>query len=165
MRHVAFYHKDTGVLHRQTTLASDDKAVALNTPADHLPIDHPVGGPPLDWQSQRVNLERLREEHAAHLETHKEAPKPPVFQPSQAVLEDWQPPAPSIDHEWDPAIRRWVLSATAQAAVQAARANATRRAEIIAEQQPLLRQLALDPADAEARKALAALHAEAATLS
>jgi hypothetical protein len=27
---------------------------------------------------------------------------------------DWQPPQPSLEHEWDPAAKRWTLSAAAQ---------------------------------------------------
>lgn len=44
MRNVAFYHKDTGILHPCSIIASDDAAVALNTPVDHVVIDQPKSG-------------------------------------------------------------------------------------------------------------------------
>lgn len=55
MRNVTFYHKDTGLLHPVTVVTNDDRAVALNTPADHVAIDHPEGGR-LDHLSQRVDV-------------------------------------------------------------------------------------------------------------
>lgn len=164
MRNVTYYHKDTGALHRLSTLASDDLAIALNTPADHVPIDHPPSGSYLDWQSQRVNLELVRAEHEAHVQAHAESAAPPEYRPSIAVVEDWQPPPPSPEHEWNSAAKRWQLGAKAREAAEVARAGTARRAEIIAEQQPLLRRLALNPDDAAARSALADLHAEASRL-
>jgi hypothetical protein len=39
MRTVSFYHRDTGLLNGSHVIASDDNAVALNTPPDHIAID------------------------------------------------------------------------------------------------------------------------------
>jgi hypothetical protein len=85
MKNVAFYHRATGILHRFTLVTSDDNAVALNTPADHVAINQPAAGA-LDPLCQRVDI------------TTKE-------------IVSYQPPAPSTDHEWNG--RRWHLSDSA----------------------------------------------------
>jgi hypothetical protein len=84
-RHVTFYHKDTGLLNGLSVMVSDDSAVALNTPKDHVAIDNPLEGP-LDHLSQRVDLT---------------GEKP--------VVVDYQPPQPSPDHEWNAEAKRWRL--------------------------------------------------------
>lgn len=73
MRNVTFYHKETGLLHPVSVVTNDDRAVALNTPADHIAIDHPDGGR-LDHRCQKVDLETL-------------------------TIVSYQPP-PSADQEW-----------------------------------------------------------------
>jgi hypothetical protein len=73
VRNVTFYHKETGILHPVTVVTNSDMAVALNTPADHVAIDHPEGGR-LDHLSQRVEV-------------------------TTGNLVDYQPP-PSPDQEW-----------------------------------------------------------------
>lgn len=157
MRHVTFYHKDTGLLNALTVLVSDDKLLDLNTPVDHVPIDHPEGGL-IDHLSQRVDLERVKAERESHAES-----KP--FRPSLDVLVDHRPPQPSPDHEWNATARRWTLSAAAQEHLKAARAKATRLAQLIEQQHPLTRRLAINPGDDSARQALAAIDAEIHLLS
>lgn len=39
MRVVSFYHKETGKLHSNKLMASDDSMVDMNTPIDHVAID------------------------------------------------------------------------------------------------------------------------------
>jgi hypothetical protein len=48
MRDVTFYHLETGELHARSVIASDDAAVALNTPAGYAAIDQPKDGPRLN---------------------------------------------------------------------------------------------------------------------
>jgi hypothetical protein len=73
VRNVTFYHKDSGVLHPVTIVTNSDTAVALNTPADHMAIDHPEDGR-LDHLSQRIEV-------------------------ATGNVVDYQPP-PSPDREW-----------------------------------------------------------------
>jgi hypothetical protein len=54
-RHVTFYHEVTGVLHDKSVYVSDPEAVALNTPPDHVAIDHPAEGM-LDPRTHRVDV-------------------------------------------------------------------------------------------------------------
>lgn len=100
MKHVTFYHKDTGMLNPLSVMVTDDDAVRLNTPADHIPIDHPVGGQ-LDHRSQRVDI-------------------------ASGNVVEYQPPRPSDDHEWNANTRRWELSEDA-ASREAARSSALKQ--------------------------------------
>ena len=56
MRNVRFYHRETGIFHPNVLVASDDAAVALNTPPDHVAIDNPGDGSAYDHLSQRVDI-------------------------------------------------------------------------------------------------------------
>lgn len=85
MRTVSFFHRETGLLNGQLLIASDDEAVALNTPADHIAIDGHH-----DSLTQRVDL-------------------------ATAQVVDYQPPQPSPDHEWNVESKRWVLGAATAA--------------------------------------------------
>lgn len=70
-------------------------------------------------------------------------------------LVDYQPPAPSNDHEWDGATRRWHLSMAAQQRqVVAAKIKALED-----EQHRPLRELTLDPTNAAARQRLESIEA------
>lgn len=100
-RNVTFYHRETGELHALTIVASDEAAIALNTPSpDHVAIDHPEGRN-YDHLSQRIDI-------------------------ASGTAVDYQPPQPSVDHEWDAAKRRWRLSGAAAERRQAV-AHARRR--------------------------------------
>lgn len=84
MKSVSFYHRETGLFNGTHLIVSDDAAVALNTPTDHIAIDGQH-----DHLSKCVNVE------------------------TQGVI-DYQPPEPSSDHEWNVEKKRWVLGAKAQ---------------------------------------------------
>lgn len=64
---------------------------------------------------------------------------------------DYQPPAPSGDHVWNPATKRWVLSTSAQQKVTARTAALARIAQLEAAQPRALRELALGYENAKAR--------------
>jgi rare lipoprotein A (peptidoglycan hydrolase) len=77
---------------------------------------------------------------------------------------DYQPPQPSPDHEWNADARRWDLSAAAAERI-GRRAQAASRIEALerAQARPI-RELAIDPSNAEARKRLEAIEGEIASL-
>lgn len=87
MRHVTFFHKDTGMLHSLSVMVSDETAVKMNTPPDHVAIDHPRGER-LDRLCQRVDV-------------------------TTGSVVSYQPPRPTEEHEWNG--RRWQISAAAKA--------------------------------------------------
>src|ERR1700675_463680 len=101
MKIVSFFHKDTGLFNGEQLFASDETAIAANTPPDHIAIEGHH-----DHLSKRVDL-------AAHLRWEALHDKVAQLQPqdrsqrheeldslwAQAVV-DYQPPAPSPDHEW-----------------------------------------------------------------
>lgn len=84
MRSVSFYHKDTGLLNGSHLMVSNDHMVALNTPPDHLPIDGHH-----DCLSKCVDL-------------------------ATGKIIEHQPPAPSLEHEWNAEKRRWVVKEEVQ---------------------------------------------------
>ena len=90
MRTVSFYHKDTGLFNGAHLTASSSTSVDINTPDGYAAIDGHY-----DHLSQRIDVE------------------------TKTVI-DYQPPAPSVDHEWNIATKRWQLSAGAQAKTTAA---------------------------------------------
>lgn len=144
MIRVHFFHKDTGVLHPSHFISSDPALVALNTPADHEPIDTTkIDG--IDHMSQRVDLEKLhadddaaatewaarkderklsamiaRQAHPRAKSTPAAPPAPDVDPPPPRAkatadhLVDYQPPQPSDVHEWNATSKRWQLTAAAQ---------------------------------------------------
>jgi hypothetical protein len=132
-RHVTFYHKQTGLLHSNLLMASDPDTIALNTPTDHIAIDGHH-----DHLSQRVDL-------------------------ATGELVDYQPPAPSADHEWDAESKRWQLNGPIRAKAQARAAAVTRIAELEASQHRLVREL-LALGDLVALQKLRAVYDEIATL-
>src|SRR5277367_2415396 len=100
MKTVSFYHKDTGIFHGNQFIGTDDATVALNTPPDHVAIDGHH-----DPLSKRVNLDAHRQIVAieAEIETVQDrAQRQAELDALKALLlVDYQPPAPSTDHEWD----------------------------------------------------------------
>ena len=109
----SFYHKETGLLHSNHLTVSDEAAIALNTPPDHIAIDGHH-----DPLSKRVDV-------------------------ATGEIVDYQPPHPSEQHEWDATTKRWQLSAAAQAKAQARVAAAARIAALEASQHSLVRALVL----------------------
>lgn len=85
--------------------------------------------------------------------------------PATGEVADHQPPQPSAEHDWDGAIKRWVPN-SATVAHQAAQEFARARvAQLATPERHLVRRLALDPSDAEARRALTAIDDELAQLN
>jgi hypothetical protein len=76
---------------------------------------------------------------------------------------DYQPPAPSTDHEWSVAMKRWQFTAPAQAALERRRTALARHAELISQQHDDMRRAVLG--DAAALEGLKAIEIEIASLS
>jgi hypothetical protein len=135
-----FYNKTTGILHPDsvhTNIENSERALKFaraNAPLDHLEIAGEY-----DDLCQRVNVE------------------------TGAVV-DYQPAAPSPDHQWDERTKRWGLSALAQSkAVASVSANA-RVATLADEERHLVRRLVLNPSDTAAHARLDAIDVEIAAL-
>ena len=106
------------------TFTGPDHAIELNTPAGCLAIEGEH-----DHLSRRVDLET-------------------------GEVVDWQPPAPDEDHEWNPERKRWLKRPEVVAAEQADQsARAQIAAAELAQLRPL-RELLLNPNDAQARTRL-----------
>lgn len=129
-----FYDLETGLFTRQRLAASDAALVDANTPAGCGAFAGDV-----DPDSMRVDLDT-----------------------GQVV--DWQPPAPSEEHQWNADARRWELPPEA-AKREAEGIDAQRRIEALELQQLRpLRELLIDQSSAPARAKLAAIEDEIATL-
>lgn len=178
MKLISFYNQDTGLLNGQHLLVSDEDAVALNTPTDHLPVEGH-----LDCLSQKVDISRAaalrvahQSEHAARVQslrdafhpatlcsTFKEPALPLLIAPAHVVV-DHQPEKPSVEHEWNPATKRWELSEAAATRNATRAAALSRIAQLEAAQNRPLRELARDTDNAEARKRLDAIDEEISKL-
>lgn len=64
---------------------------------------------------------------------------------------DHQPPAPSIDHEWNGATKRWQLSVAAQASANEKATTRARHAQLITAQHDDIRRAVLGDKDAVRR--------------
>jgi hypothetical protein len=108
--HVSFYHRDTGLFNGIKLMSSDETAVKLNTPEDHLAIagHH-------DHLSRRVDLES-----------------------GQVV--PYQPPSPSDHHMWEAATERWVLNDDRQLKIAAHRDALSKIAILEASQPRYIRE-------------------------
>jgi hypothetical protein len=89
-----FYDEVTGVIHERSIVTDTDavtaaKFAALNAPRGHVAIEGQY-----DHLSQRVDI-------------------------ATSTVIDYQPPAPSADHEWNTATKRWVVKAAVTARAQA----------------------------------------------
>jgi len=73
---------------------------------------------------------------------------------------DYQPEQPSAEHAWSVETRRWTLSPEAQQRKQARAAALVQIRDLEASQLRPLRELALDPTNAEARTRLRAIEAQ-----
>jgi hypothetical protein len=130
----SFYHGETGVLHGK--MISTDSAIGAeefaqaNAPAGHVPIRGRF-----DQHTQRVNVELLKAGDVATAEH----------------VVDYQPPQPSADHEWSATLKRWQLTAAAQAKATAAEATRARHAELISQQHDDVRRAVLGDAAAVGR--------------
>lgn len=113
MKFVSFYHKETGLLHNTQLTASDDDLVELNTPADYIAIDGHH-----DPDQYRVDV-------------------------STGELVDYQPPQPTINHEWNTDTRRWQLTGAELERKQKRPDALARIAELEAHQHRLVREALL----------------------
>lgn len=139
MRSVSFYHRDTGAIHPVSIVASDESAIALNTPADHVAIDNPVDGSVHDWQSRKVDVKT-------------------------GEVVDYQPPQPSPNHEWNSTTKRWQQNLATRERESRRRDAHARIAALADEERHLIRRLALNAFDAEAKERLAKIDSEIAEL-
>lgn len=97
MRRFHFYHAETGLLHHSCVSINTpeaEKVAALNCPEGHSPIEGE-----LDPRSHRVDI-------------------------ATGEVIEYQPPAPTADHEWNADAKRWQLSAAALGKLN--RSNAAR---------------------------------------
>ena len=113
MKAVSFYHRESGLLNGTHLLSSDESAVKLNTPIDHVAIEGHH-----DPLRRRVNVET-------------------------GELIDYQPPPPSADHVWDDGTKTWQLSAAAAAKIERRRTASGRIAFLESSQHRVVRELNL----------------------
>lgn len=162
MRTHSFYDPTTGLFVGRTFSTdlvdpiAHDQALTLNTWTGHAAIEGRF-----DHLSQRVDLTAVQaaEDTAATVWTRlktvnrlrrtiggqpaADPPAPERVVATAAHVVDYQPPAPSTDHEWNPATRRWQLTAVATAAA-ADRARLTAELAALEKKTPaLLRAVAL----------------------
>lgn len=122
MRVVSFYHKVTGLFHARHLMSSDAKAIALNTPADHIALD----GDHFDRLSQRMDIKTGK-------------------------VIDQMPAQPSVDHEWNATDRRWQVKPEVVAREETRRHAILRISQLEQSGIRSLRELALGEAKAADR--------------
>jgi hypothetical protein len=110
MKTVSFFHKDTGALHSNQLICSDDSVVAMNTPADHIAIDGHF-----DHLSKRVDVANPEFVDVYVNRTKTDTPAKAL----RYKVVDYVPPSPSDDHEWNSETKRWVIKAEVIAKAQA----------------------------------------------
>jgi hypothetical protein len=125
MRQFHFYDASTGLFH--------SSSVVINAPFGHeetaqknCPAGHNIIEGVFDPLCQRVDL-------------------------ATGQVIDYQPPAPSTDHEWNSAAKRWELSPAAQSKAEARAAASARIAELEASQHRHVRDLLLGSLSARPR--------------
>jgi hypothetical protein len=122
MRVVSFYHKVTGMFHARHLMASDDNAITLNTPRDHIALD----GDHFDRLSQRMDIKTGK-------------------------VVDQVPAQPSVDHEWNATDRRWQVKPEVLAKEETRRHAMLRISQLEQSGIRSLRELALGEAKATDR--------------
>jgi hypothetical protein len=137
----SFYHRESGAIHPKVFSTDDATQLRANTPADHLPIEGHH-----DPLSKRVDV-TVPPELVDDINRYGCA----VGKRFVHKIIDYQPPAPSADHEWNAETKRWQLSAAVQAKAQARAAAAARIAELEASQHGVVRDLLLGGAAARPR--------------
>lgn len=123
MKMFSFWHTDTGLFNGQTFATTNNDAVALNTPADHIAIEGAH-----DHLSQRVDI-------------------------TTGQVIDYQPPAPSPDYEWNIDTKRWQLSAAAQSKIDNHNSALAQILELEAKGARAMRELALGATGVQQRLA------------
>jgi hypothetical protein len=122
IRVVSFYHSITGVFHPRHVMSSDPETIAANTPPEHVAID----GDHFDPFTQKVDVKT-------------------------GQIVDQLPPAPSPDHEWSSASRRWQLKADVVARQRAHRDALARIRQLEVKGMRALREHALGKPGAKHR--------------
>jgi hypothetical protein len=120
MKNYHFYDLRTGEIHRHSFSASDHEAVSTNTPPGCAAIEGQY-----DREAQRVDI-------------------------STGQVIDYQPPAPSADHEWNADTKRWQLTAAAADKISRSNAARARIAQLEAAQHRHVREHCLGVAGAAA---------------
>ena len=118
MKTVSFHHKETGIFSSAVLTSTDDSAIAINTPRDHVAIEGAY-----DPLSKRVDV-------------------------ATGEVVDYQPPLPSADHEWNATTKRWQLTAAVTAKREARRSALASIAALEASGVRAVRELALGQAGA-----------------
>jgi hypothetical protein len=179
MRRFHFYQADTGVLHQNCVsinAPNAEKAAAGNCPPGHEIIEGNF-----DYLSQRVDVAAVAADHATQLSPHASRvaemraalvpsmpggifrePAPAPIIATAAHIVDYQPPAPSAEHEWNATTKRWQLNAAATAKAQARTAALATIATLDMQSIRATRELALGVPGALER--VAAIDAQIATL-
>jgi len=118
-----FFEKESGLFHEKVVVLTVPKATEQATARANAPDGHvPIAGV-YDSLSQRVDIE------------------------TGAVV-DYQPPAPSADHEWNATSKRWQLTAAVQAKARARQTALAQIAVLEASGVRAARELALNQAGA-----------------
>jgi hypothetical protein len=154
MRTISFAHKDTGLFNGSTVTTTSDDWLAINTPPDHIAIEGRH-----DHLSTRVDLSVAPEiiNNAGKVGYHvDEAPR------TVHKVIDYQPPAPSSEHQWNADTKRWQLSAAAADKINRSNVARARIAELEASQPRHIRGIALGKPGA--KEALQSIDDEIAAL-
>ena len=118
MKQYSFYHKETGVIHPKHFTTTDPTQLKGNTPTDHIAIE------------------------GSHDELSKR------FDLTSKTIVEYQPPAPSADHVWNPEAKRWQLSSAAADRIARSNAARVRIAQLEASQHRHVREHCLGKPDA-----------------
>ena len=114
----SFYHPETGQIHRQAFGTDDARMLKANTPAGYVATPGC-----LDPLSQRMDV-------------------------ATGKIVDYQPPSPSIDHEWNATTKRWQINAAVTAKAEAHRSALASIAALETSGVRAVRELALGHAGA-----------------
>ena len=176
MKYYRLFDNTSGLIHPMVIKATSVKDALAHEIQNHSLIEGEI-----DHLSQRVDVEKAQAQRDQAQAAHREkalavrsgitsaGESPPEVAPVPFVataecLVDYQPPQPSADHEWNPESRRWTLSETVRQRNEARTAALARIAVLEAAQLRPMRELALNPQNAEARQRLEAIETEIAGL-
>lgn len=179
MKSFHFYEEATGVFCDGSIVLNQHDGHAA-TAQRNAPPGHKAIEGRFDRLSQRVDIAKVATEQRAQLDSHAatveamheayvpvhmggsvsefRVPAPPVFMANAAHVIDYQPPQPSPEHEWNHDTRRWRLSESAQAKVEASVIARARIAALEASQHSEVRKALLG--DRTAMGALQAIEDE-----
>jgi hypothetical protein len=132
MKGYSFYHRETGAIHNKKFSTDAVSLLALNTPPGHIAIDGHH-----DHLSKRVDV-------------------------ATGEIIEYQPPAPSADHEWNAETKRWQPTAAAADLASKRTSAAARIRSLEASQNRAVREHLLGAPAAAAR--LKAIDAEITSL-